>query len=97
MGSRVTHTVTPPTFVNSFCTTKGISCSYVPHEWGIPVFIGTLSFGAVAHESNIPLWKLPREITHYINVQRAFCRKEKSYVFCCCLFFVMDRRRLSKK
>ena len=49
-----------------------------------------LSFwGAVAHKSDIPLWKLPREITHYIDGQR----EVKNWGD----FFALDRQRLTVK
>ena len=98
MGRRVTHTVTPPTFLYSFCTTKGISCSYVPHEWGIPVFMGAFILGAVAHESDSPLWKLPREITLTISMYSVRFAEVKNCV-CVLGFFlcVMDHQRLTVK
>ena len=46
-------------------------------------FISTFVLGALAHKSDIPLWKLPREITHYIDVQCAFCKSEKLWGFFC--------------
>ena len=69
------------------------------NEWGIPVFIGTFVFGAVAHESDIPLGKLPREITLTISTYTVrFAEVKHHGGFWGWLFWgVMDRRRLTVK
>ena len=56
-------------------------CIHSPRT-GDPCFYRYFRFRGCCHESDIPLWKLPREITHDISVQHAFTRSEKSIFFC---------------
>ena len=64
----------------------GIPCLYVSvstdHKCGIPIFISTFAFRVVAHKSDIPLWKLPREITPAISMySMCFAEVKNRFVF----------------
>ena len=60
------------------------------HEWGIPVFISTFIFRAVAHESDIPLWKLLSKITLTTSMYSMHFAEVKNLFLC-----VTDHQRLN--
>ena len=64
--------------------------SSTAHKQGIPVFIGTFIFGAVTNKSDIPLWKLPREITLSLTIL-TYSMRFAEVIFFSLVFLMMAR------